>query len=463
MTQHFTRAVAFVVATLVLIPAESLVKTDRGQVSGTAVADDVTAFLGVPFAAPPVGDLRWRPPQPAARWTGVREADHFGASCMQNEPGSRLPWTEEFMTQGPISEDCLFLNIWTAAPRATAKLPVMVWIYGGGFNEGSGEVAVYDGTELAKKGVIVVSLNYRVGPLGFLVHPGLSQESAHHVSGNYGILDQIAALRWVHRNVAAFGGDPARVTIFGQSAGALSVASLMKSPLAKGLFVRAIAESGPGLLGGNAVGANATLAEREAAGVKYAEARGASSIAALRAMPAASFFGPSGRGAGGVAPPPNGPFRDGWVLPAIDPADQVPLMVGFVADDIGVGRGDDAQKAAARARVRGNLDAWAAEQQKASKTIYTYFFDRVIPWPAHPEFGAFHTSEVPYVFNTLRRLDRPWTSVDRTLADQMSSYWSNFAKNGDPNGAGLPAWPTYDPGAHATMELGERLGPMPVK
>src|SRR6185503_9727961 len=226
--------------TLTLRADLTTVTTDAGTVSGAPPSGGVTAYLGIPYAAPPVGDLRWRPPQPVVRWDGVRKADHFGTSCMQNQAGSRLPWTEEFMTQGPIGEDCLFLNVWTAAKNGTAKLPVMFWIYGGGFNEGSSSVAVYDGTELAKKGVIVVSVNYRVGPLGFLTHPELTKESEHQSSGNYGLLDQIAALRWVRDNIAAFGGDPNQVTIFGQSAGALSVAALMRSPLARGLFARAI-------------------------------------------------------------------------------------------------------------------------------------------------------------------------------------------------------------------------------
>ncbi len=241
----------FAVPALLTGAAQRAVKTDAGSLSGVSGAGGVTAYLGIPYAAPPVGDLRWRPPQPAVHWTGVRKADHFGASCMQNEAGSRLPWTEEFMTQGPISEDCLFLNVWTPASNATARLPVMVWIYGGGFTEGSSSVAVYNGATLARKGVLIVSLNYRVGPIGFLTYPELSQESAHHVSGNYGLLDEIAALQWVHANIAGFGGDPAKVTIFGQSAGALSVADLMQSSLSAGLFARAIAESGPGLIGGN--------------------------------------------------------------------------------------------------------------------------------------------------------------------------------------------------------------------
>jgi para-nitrobenzyl esterase len=480
--------------------AGQTVKVQTGLLAGAAPVNGVTAFLGIPYAAPPVGDRRWKPPQPPAKWDGVRRADTFGTSCMQNQAGSRLPWTEEFMTQGPIGEDCLFLNVWTAARNPNARLPVMFWIYGGGFNEGSSSVAVYDGAALARKGVVVVTVNYRVGPLGFLTHPELTRESEHHSSGNYGILDQIAALQWVRDNIAAFGGDPNQVTIFGQSAGAISVASLMRSPLAKGLFIRAIAQSGPGLLGRNALGGNSTLSEREAAGLKYAESRGAKTLAELRALPAASFFTPSG-GRGGAAAP-GGVVRDGWVLTENEPARQVPLMVGFVADDIGVGGsgpgsaarpdaaayrteaarlyGDQAsaflklypvagdaevaaaQKSAARDRIRVSMDLWAEQQAAKSKRIYTYYFDRVIPWPAHPEFGAFHTSEVPYVFNTIGRIDRPWEPVDRSVAELMSSYWVNFARKGDPNGSGLPRWPAYEAGAHMTMQLGEHSGAMPV-
>ena len=373
---------------------------------------------------------------------------------MQNQPGSRLPWTEEFMTQGPVGEDCLYLNVWTPARNASARLPVMFWIYGGAFNEGSGAIAVYNGAELAKKGVIVVTANYRVGPLGFLAHPELSRESEHGTSGNYDLLDQIAALRWVQKNIAGFGGDPRQVTIFGQSAGALSVAALMRSPLAKGLFARAIAQSGPGLFGRNALGAGATLRDREAAGVKFAQALGAASLAALRALPATAFYG-------AAAPPlAGGLFTDGAVLFEQPPAEQVPLMVGFVADDLGVGGLTPEQKAAARERARVALHVWAARQLPASKRIYTYFFDRAIPWPEHPEFGTFHSSEIPYFFNTLTRLKRPWEPLDRKLADTVSSYITNFAKKGDPNGAALPPWPPYDPASYATMQLGARLGSM---
>jgi para-nitrobenzyl esterase len=494
-------ALGLLLATRMLGARFDVVKTDAGSLSGVAGPAGVTAYLGVPFAAPPIGDLRWRPPQPALPWEGVRRADKFGTSCMQNQAGSRLPWTEEFMTQGPIGEDCLFLNVWTAAKTPNARMPVMVWIYGGGFNEGSGAVAVYDGAELAKKGVIVVSVNYRVGPLGFLAHPELTTESDHRSSGNYGLLDQIAALQWVQRNIAAFGGDPVQVTIFGQSAGAISVASLMRSPLAKGLFVRAIAQSGPGLLGRNVLGGGATLAEREAAGAKFVDSKGAKSLADMRALPANVFVASAGGGRGGVTVP-NSPFNDGWVLTATPPDEQVPLMVGFTADDIGVGGaaaapgskpsvatyesdarrhyGDlaaaflklypaasdadvtSAQKAAGRDRARVSLDLWAAGQHKASRRIYTYYFDRPIPWPAHPEFGAFHTGEVPYVFNTLGKLDRPWETIDKTLAETVSTYWANFARKGDPNGTGLPRWAGYAPGSHTTMQLGAKTGIMSV-
>ncbi len=434
------------------------VRTDSGVVLAGPTANGVTAFLGLPYAAPPVGNLRWRPPQPAQYRNASWRGDQFGTSCIQSQPRSRLPWTEEFMTQNAIGEDCLYLNVWTAAKNASAKLPVMVWLYGGGFTEGSSAIAVYDGSALAKKGVVVVTINYRVGPLGFLAHPELTDESPNRSSGNYGLLDQIAALRWVQKNIAGFGGDPAQVTIFGQSAGAISVADLMRSPQAKGLFARAIALSGPGLFGRNALGGNATLREREETGLTYARAKGAQTLAELRALPATAFVPATGPVAATV---PSSPLIDGWVLPAEAPGEQVPLMVGFVADDLGLTPSTTpAEKAASRERARVSMHLWAAGQMKSSKRLYTYFFDRAIPWPAHPEFGAFHSGELPYVFQTLNRLDRPWQPVDRKLADTVSSYVTNFAKKGDPNGTGLPQWPSYDPAVYSTMQLGERVGPM---
>ncbi|BCS32498.1 carboxylic ester hydrolase [Luteitalea sp. TBR-22] len=507
---HRARVGAFVLAILALVVAPRArdqvspapVKTTGGLVAGTtASVPGVTAFLGIPYAAPPVGALRWREPQPAPAWTGVRQATEFGTSCMQAQPGSRLPWTEEYMTQNAVGEDCLNLNVWRPAGRAARPRAVMVWIYGGGFNEGSSAVAVYDGAALAARGVVVVSLNYRVGVLGGLAHPELTAESPHKVSGNYGILDQVAALRWVRDNIAAFGGDPANVTIFGQSAGGVSVAMLMRSPLARGLFVRAIGMAGPGLIGASGPGRGGTLAEREAAGVKFAQAQGASSLAELRALPATTFIAPAV--SKGNAVPPAWPLIDGHVIATEAPASQVPVMVGFTADDIGTNGGGlggpppqpslaawradaekawgpqaaaflalypaatdadvpAARKAAGRDRTRVTMDRWAASQVQASRTVYTYYFDRVTPWPEHPEFGAHHTSEVPYVFGTVGRGKRAWEPVDRIVSDRMASYFVNFARTGDPNGAGLPRWPAWAPGAHVTMRLGEAPGPMPV-
>jgi para-nitrobenzyl esterase len=479
--------------------SERVIHTADGDLSGVTDANGVTSYKGIPFAAPPVGHLRWQAPQPVAHWKGVHKADHFGNACYQNEGHSRLPWTEPYMEQGPVGEDCLYLNVWTAAKSSRERRPVMVYMYGGGFNEGAGSVAVYDGTELAKRGVVIVNMNYRVGPLGFLVYPELTKESEHNSSGNYGLLDQIAALEWVHKNIAEFGGDPERVTIFGQSAGALSVYDLMQSPLTKGLFVRAIAESGPGLIGGAGGGVNQpTLADREQAGVKWAEAKNAHSLADLRALTPADTLASTGRGGPAAM---NSPVADGWVLPApgsAPPSSEVSLMLGMVADDIGVGGAgaqkptvatytdaakkkygnkadqflalypvasdDDVaamQKTAARDQARVSIDLWSARQVKMSPKIYTYYFDRVLPWPEHPEFGAFHTSDVTYVFNNLDISGHPVELIDHQVADAVSSYWMDFAANGDPNGKGLSDWPPYSPGVHNTMELGAKMGSMP--
>jgi para-nitrobenzyl esterase len=503
-TAAATLVVSLLVCTALAQQMTKPVQTRGGTLTGIIDNDGVVSYLGIPFAIPPVGDLRWRPPQPAASWEGIRKADKFGASCAQPPVPAFLPWTEEFMTQGPTNEDCLFLNIWTTA-KPGERQPVMVFIHGGGFGGGSGSIAVYNGSGLAKKGVVLVTVNYRVGAFGFLVHPELTKESEHHSSGNYGLLDQIAALEWVKQNISAFGGDPSRVTIFGQSAGAVSVIDLMKSPLARGLFTRAIVQSDPAVfMRGDPLLGSSSLAERELQGQNYAELLGAHSIAELRAMPADAFL------KGSAFPDPSskvkstiyrgGPVIDGWVLAPHHPEHEVAVINGLVAGDAnmmdGLGppppatiasfeesaqknfgsssseflelykvrRDEDvpaARKASREDNARVSLGLWAADQMKRSPAVYTYFFDRAIPWPAHPEFGAFHTAEIPYIFQTLKVLDRPWQPADFKLSDTMSSYWTNFAKTGNPNERGLPEWTNHKPESYTTMELGEHTGAMP--
>jgi para-nitrobenzyl esterase len=472
------------------------VQVEEGTLSGTFGNDSsIRVYKGVPFAAPPVGELRWQPPRPPEPWTGVRSADTFSPACSQESIGSLLPWTEEYMHQGETSEDCLYLNIWTCAESENDLLPVMVYIYGGGFTQGSNAVSIYNGESLARKGVVLVIMNYRVGPLGFLAHPELTRESDHRTSGNYGLLDQVAALWWVHNNISAFGGNPDNVTIFGQSAGAISVAMLMQSPLAEGLFNRAIIQSGPGLFSSNALSGGTSLEEAEEAGLQFAEAKGAVSLSELRAMPLEALLEvPQGTRFG--------PIQDNWFLPANYHAEkQVPVINGFTADDMEAGGGMESpiestiaayekeawqrygkmtetflslypaasdssipalRKNAGRDRARVSLYLWATEQAGASSTIYTYYFDRAIPWPEHPEYGAFHSGELPYMFNNLHLLDRPWEAIDRTIADQMSSYWTNFAKTGNPNGLDLPVWQPFNASEATTMQLGTRMGPLPI-
>ena len=474
--------------------------TAYGLVSGVHSDNSgVTAFKGIPYAAPPVGDLRWREPQPPQPWDGILQADEFCESCIQTLSRSRNPWTEEFMVQDTISEDCLYLNIWTPARKADDKLPVMVYIHGGAFTEGSGSIDVYNGEELAKKGIIVVTINYRLGLLGFFAHPQLSAESPHGVSGNYGLLDQVAALKWVKENIAAFGGDPEDVTISGQSAGGMSVHLLVCSPLASGLFNGAIVESGT-FFGPDWMAA--TLHDAEEAGVRFAGSKGVAGIDELREMPVDQLLAitPS-------QPPARfGTIVDGWFLPE-DPLtilaegrqNDVPTIAGMNADEGSssptYGKttlqqfkdqaersyGDHAQrflelypastdaeaaemsKEASRDQGRITLYLWAKFRAKTASTkAFTYYFNRAIPWPEHPEFGAFHTSEVPYVFNNLKMLNRPWNEVDTTVADITSSYWVNFVSNGNPNGQDLPQWPSFDSTQAVTMQLGENMGEIPV-
>jgi Carboxylesterase type B len=486
-------------ATMAQTSPSTPVQTRAGLISGTTTSSaKVRAYLGVPFAAAPVGEGRWRPPRPLAAWSGTRAADHFSSSCMQASPAAFGPWTLEFLLRGPVSEDCLYLNVWTAA-KPTDRRPVLVYIYGGGFSSGSGDVPVYEGTHLAEKGLVVITVNYRVGPLGFLAHPSLTAESPQHASGNYGLLDQVAALEWVRDNIAAFGGDPARVTIAGQSAGAMSVALLTVSPLAKGLFQRAIVESGPGGLAAMGVagarGMARPLADAERDGEAFATAKKATSIAALRALPVSEFVRAPGR---------FGPDVDGYFLlddmaslVAAGKVNDVPMLTGLNADEgsasatygkmtaeqfrqqstqryadranaflarYPASSDDDARKsqiASAREAGIAGVQQLLTERARTARTpSFAYYFNRAIPWPDRPEFGAFHTSEVPYVFGTLDVLPRPWTDFDRRLSEVVMGYWVNFATRGDPNGPDLQKWPAFEPGKPSFMELGLKVGVM---
>lgn len=471
---------------------DPLVTTKLGQLQGAVNEDrSVVIFKGIPYAAPPVGDLRWCEPQPPVAWEGIRDATKFCVSCVQVN-NRRLPWTDEYMIPDTTtSEDCLFLNVWTPANTATDSLPVMFWIHGGGLREGSGSVAVYDGEELARKGIIVVSINYRVGALGFLAHPELSTESGHGASGNYGFLDQVAALKWVRENISAFGGDPSKVTITGQSAGSRSVHMLTASPLAKGLFSGAAVFSGASL--GRLTGVR-TLAEAEAAGIRFAEERGAKSIAELRAMPANKLIGDAGVTVDGyfLPTPPVEIFRNGQ-------QNDVPTIAGLTADEgsssenygkktkelffteakesygnrvagflslYPVSSDQEAGIASIEvAREKGRFDIfeWARFRAATAKTpAYTYYFERGIPWPEHPEFGAHHTSDVTYWFRNLKMLDRPWTEADSVFAENVSSYLANFVKTGNPNGEGVPLWPEFNPDKPVTQKLNLEIGIIPV-
>jgi para-nitrobenzyl esterase len=476
------------------------VRIESGQLRGTTSVDGVVrSFKGVPYAKPPIGELRWRAPQPPVAWDGVRDARQFGPRSVQP---SRLPTSIQYFGPEPQSEDCLYLNVWTAAGSHEERRPVMVWIHGGAYYIGSASQPIFDGEALARKGVVVVTVNYRLGRLGFLAHPELSAESEHGVSGNYGLLDLIAALRWVQQNIAAFGGDPGCVTIFGQSVGATTVCAFMTSPLTRGLFHRAIGQSGgaispPGKTDG---GSMLLLGGGEQAGLEFAKGLHARSIAELRARSAEEIqlVRPE---AGWVVKPvmdPSqpGPERRETAWPVIDghvfrepPLDvfargeqfDVPLMTGSTTgegalfggvpslrafiDDAKAEYGANAQNfldlypastdAEARAAMNTSLGdrrfvaqnwKWARLHTQAgrAKTFY-YRFDRVPPAPELKKIGAFHTSDIPYVFQTFAAYKQwPWQPWDHELSDAMSSYWVNFARSGDPNGGNVPDWPSFN-------------------
>ena len=484
------------------------VRIDTGLLSGVAGATQPTVrvFKGIPFAAPPVGENRWKAPQAAAKWDGVRTADAFGAPCAAGAPpagrGGRGPAARGAAAPnpGPVApavvtppreparaEDCLYANVWTSASSPNDRRPVMVWIYGGGFSGGSGGLAWYDGESLAAKGPVIVTFNYRLGALGFFAHPDLAKEAGHPGSGNYGMMDAVAMLQWVKRNIAAFGGDPNRVTIAGESAGAIMVGALVGSPQAKGLFVRAIAQSGGWM--GLQMGRMRPASAAEADGVNAMKALNVSTIAELRAKPLTEL---AIQGQSGLV-------IDGYLIPEdlsltfqAGKQNVVDMLTGSNKDEANFGicpgagqngRGGGAAMTAAAFRataerrfgseaadaylklynvntdadapaaahmacgdeVNWNMRQWAVAQAAKGKKAYTYFFSHIQNVNGQPSpQGATHTAELSFMFNNPKgQPNQTWTDVDMKVADQMSSYWANFIMKGDPNGAGLPPWPEY--------------------
>ena len=468
----------------------------RGRAQGP-----VDVFLGIPYGAPPVGAYRWRAPRPAKPWHGLRRADHFGASCFQPLVRNGFgPWTREYFPHGAISENCLYLNVW-APRRRSGPMAVLVWIPGGGFIGGSGSVPIYNGARLAAHGIVVVSINYRLGPFGFLTTAALAARAHrdHEPPGNYGLQDVIAALRWVQQNIAAFGGNPHAVTIAGQSAGAISVQDLLVSPMAMGLYQRAIAESGlPTTI------PSVSLAQAERAGEVFMRAHGVSTLSALRALPPRALE-PGGAFTSG---PRFFPIIDGEVVPgAVDRliaegrARQVPVLIGMNANERSASspltptlsirlwhaflrknfgtmaptfaRLYPARTARQRARAqhalqtdlgRAALYHWARLWlTHARAPVYAYLWTHAEPGPQSAEWGAFHTSEVPYVFDTLDRSPgRRFTATDRAIAGRMSAYWVDFVKTGSPDGPGLASWPRLADPRGPIMRLGAQMKPEPM-
>ena len=478
------------------------VRVEQGLLAGAAGnSPEVRVYLGIPYAAPPIGDLRWKPPQLPVGWQGVRQTTQLPNACWQTPyPPAAAIYQSRFPG---VSEDCLYLNIWTPAKSPKDKLPVMVWIHGGGFTRGYGASEAYNGEKLARKGAVIVTINYRLGIFGFFAHPALTADSPHHASGNYALLDQIAALQWVKKNIAVFGGDPGTVTIFGESAGSWSVNALMASPLAKGLFHRAIGESGASF------SPMKPLAEAEKEGEKLGKSlipdlspqkpEGAPGpadvIKALRAMSPEKLM--TAYGADVVRP-----IVDGYVLPqevattfAEGKQNDVPLIAGYNADEgttlapqgaklnammftMGVRQrygasadqmlkiypaASDEQAvnsfySAYRDQAFGwEMRTWARMATKTGhQPAYLYYFNRRPPGPQSERLRAFHASEIAYVFGNFP-WPFPWEDADHKLSDAITSYWVNFAATGNPNGNGLPKWPTYKAADDQSLEFGDQI------
>lgn len=423
---------------------------EGGKIQGVpADSAGVTVFKGIPYAAPPVGENRWRKPQPVQSWDGVRICDTWGpASIAPGQQKGSFYWKEFYQDGNPkMSEDCLYLNVWTPEPgKVNAKLPVMIWIHGGGFTNGFGHEIEFDGSAMAKKGVILVTINYRLGLLGFMAHPLLTAENGGKGSGNYGLWDQYAAIKWVKKNISQFGGDPDNITIFGQSAGGMSVICQVSSSLNKGLISKAIIQSAGGL---GTIGQK-PLEAAEAVGKGIFDFAGDTTLEQMRAVPADSLSALAGRYAKasgtsawglGFSPVIDGEFlteaTDSAVYAGRELA--IPYIIGYTSDDLFPGDGSK---------------KWALEQEKQGRKAYVYDFSRDLPGedmtmtlpdgrvvPQMP--GAFHSSELWYVFGTLTRCWRPMEEGDYDLSRRMLSYWTNFAKTGDPNGEGLDVWAPY--------------------
>ena len=489
-------------------------KTEHGELEGVWADEDagIAVYRGVPFAEPPVGDLRWRPPMSVAAWDGTRMADTFGAACWQ--AGSA---EDSVYSRGELdrSEDCLTLNVWSPASPGQS-LPVMVWFHGGGHTGGVSSAKVFDGTAMARKGVLMVTANYRLGPLGFLAHPALSAESEHGVSGNYGLLDHVATLQWVHDNIAVFGGDPNNVTIFGQSAGSWSVCAMHASPLANGLFQKAIGHSG-GCLGAprahlDSAGGNATGRSGHETGLAVAAALGAegedgAAATAIRAASPEDVMAAqreAGVGTGWVV--------DGWVLPKLPSLifadgeqNDVAVILGSLSDEgttlyAGVPElPQDEFEQNIRSQYGGQatalLAAYEVDVDRSTRTagqaiqadqsftwqmrewaraigdandVYLYFFSHAPPVfrlyrPEAPELhgsevgdrsaGAYHSGDLASAFNNVGTVGVGWNDRDHQLSEELSSYWVNFARTGNPNGEGLPEWPAYDATAEQAIEF----------
>jgi len=470
-------------AALIALPARAQdmphIRIAQGELAG--FRDRGTdAYLNIPFGAAPVGALRWKAPAPPPSWQGVRDATKFGPACMQQAAGPQAPWSLEYFVGPPYSEDCLSLNVWTRPEKTSAKKKaVALFIPGGGFNQGGGGVPIYNGAGMAKAGIVFVTMNYRQSAAGFLAHPDLAAESPSHASGNYTLTDILAALRWIRANIAAFGGDPAKVTVMGHSAGAAAINALLQSPQSKTLFRGAIIDSG--VRAGAGLPSNE---EREKMSAEWAKSRGATTLAELRALPPNALVPVRGQSFR------FGPSVDGAVIPAsggsmID----VPVLTGWNAGEGAVGNGrvlttpvsraefekqgenllgkdakeimalypsgDDAKQMAQQAGHEAMMMSgagWIAARQARSPVFY-YDFEHVMPGAEAIPYGSYHSSELPYVFDTLHTLKRPWTESDYRVSALLQAYWVNFIKTGNPNGGQLPKWDAFDPSTNNVMAL----------